>query len=123
MSSTFSPWTMSGWNRRLEGRVLLNVLAVLHRASSRRRSAALRVRVPASRGFEASIAPSDAPAPTTVWSSSMKEDHLPLRLLDLLEDRLEPVLQLAAVLGPGDQAPPMSRAVTDLSLRFCGRPL
>ena len=32
-----------------------------------------------------------------------EQDHLAVRVLDLLEDRLEPFLELAAELGPGDQ--------------------
>ena len=51
----------------------------------------------------ASMAPSPvAPAPTTVCSSSMKVTTWPSELLDLLEDGLEPLLELAAVLRAGD---------------------
>ncbi len=53
--------------------------------------------------FDASIAPSAAPAPTTVWSSSMNRMICPLGLRDLLEHRLQPLLELAAVLGAGDE--------------------
>jgi hypothetical protein len=51
---------------------------------------------------EASMEPSAAPAPTRVCISSMNRMTCP-RLFDLLEHRLEAVLELAAVLGPGDQ--------------------
>ena len=50
----------------------------------------------------ASMAPSAAPAPTTVCSSSMKRTTRPSEARDLLEHGLEPLLELAAVLGPGD---------------------
>ena len=53
--------------------------------------------------FEASIDPSAAPAPTTVWSSSMNRMTWPSRVGDLLEHRLQPLLELAAVLGAGDE--------------------
>ena len=49
------------------------------------------------------MAPSLAPAPTTVCSSSMNRMMLPVRVGDLLEHRLQPLLELAAVLGPGDE--------------------
>ena len=42
-----------------------------------------------------------APAPTTVWISSMNVTIWPVRVLDLLQDGLEPLLELAAVLGAG----------------------
>jgi hypothetical protein len=49
------------------------------------------------------MAPSAAPAPTTVCSSSMKRMIWPFRLGDLLEHGLEPLLELAAVLRAGDE--------------------
>ena len=52
--------------------------------------------------LDASIAPSAAPAPISVCSSSMKRMIVPCGLLDLLEDGLEPVLELAPVLGARD---------------------
>ena len=60
----------------------------------------------ASAGFSmlpASIAPSALPAPTMVCSSSMKTMVLPVVLRDLLQHRLQPLLELAAVLGAGEQ--------------------
>ena len=53
--------------------------------------------------FDASIDPSAAPAPTTVCSSSMKRIDLSWRVGDFLEHRLQPLLELAAVLGAGDE--------------------
>ena len=53
--------------------------------------------------FDASIDPSAAPAPTTVCSSSMKRIDLALRVGDLLEHGLQPLLELAAVLRAGDE--------------------
>ena len=59
--------------------------------------------------FEASIAPSAAPAPTTVCSSSMNRITRPSAVLDLLEDGLEPLLELAAELGAGDERAEVER--------------
>ena len=66
----------------------------------------------ASIGFSrlaASTAPSAAPAPTIVCSSSMKRITWPCGLGDLLEHGLEPVLELAAVLRAGDQGADVER--------------
>jgi hypothetical protein len=60
----------------------------------------------ASAGFSmlpASIAPSALPAPTMVCSSSMNRMMRPFVLRDLLEHRLQPFLELAAILGAGQQ--------------------
>ena len=51
----------------------------------------------------ASIAPSALPAPTMVCSSSMKTMVWPSSCGDLLQHRLQPLLELAAVLGAGEQ--------------------
>ena len=66
----------------------------------------------ASIGFSrlaASIAPSVAPAPTIVCSSSMNRMIWPSAVLDLLEHGLEPLLELAAVLRAGDQGADVER--------------
>ena len=55
----------------------------------------------------ASTAPSAAPAPTSVCSSSMK--RMRAGLLDLGDDLLQPLLELAAVLGAGDQGADVER--------------
>ena len=52
--------------------------------------------------FEASIEPSAAPAPTTVCSSSMKTMSCSEFSVISSITRLEALLELAAVLGPGD---------------------
>ena len=57
----------------------------------------------------ASTAPSAAPAPTIVCSSSMNRMIWPSASCDLLEHGLEPVLELAAVLGAGDQRADVER--------------
>ena len=55
------------------------------------------------RRFDASIVePLVAPAPTMVWISSMKR-IAPGRLLRAGDDPLEPLLELAAELGAGDE--------------------
>ena len=50
-----------------------------------------------------------APAPTTVCSSSMKVMICAVGVLDLLEHRLEPLLELAAVLRAGDHRAEVER--------------
>ena len=79
------------------------------RAWSRRRT---RSSPRASIGFSrlaASTAPSAAPAPTIVCSSSMKRTIRPVGVLDLLEHGLEALLELAAVLGAGEQRADVER--------------
>ena len=51
------------------------------------------------RRLEASIAPSAAPAPTTVCSLVDEDDDLAGSLLNLLEYGLQALLELAAILG------------------------
>ena len=57
----------------------------------------------------ASTAPSAAPAPTMVCSSSMKTMYAPFALGQLLHHRLEPLLELAPVLGAGQQQADVER--------------
>ena len=102
VSSTVGSPTITGWNRRSSAasfsmclRYSSSVVAPMQR-SSPRASIGLSM-------LPASMAPSAAPAPTTVCSSSMNRMICALGVGDLLEHRLEPVLELAAVLGPGDQ--------------------
>ena len=57
----------------------------------------------------ASTAPSAAPAPTIVCSSSRNRMMRPSPVGDLLQHGLEPVLELAAVLGAGDQRADVER--------------
>ena len=49
------------------------------------------------------MAPSAAPAPTTVCSSSMNRITSPCGFLHLFENRLQSLFKLAAELGAGDQ--------------------
>jgi hypothetical protein len=80
----------------LQGRVLLDALAVL--VEGRGADAAqLAAREGRLEHVAASMAPSAAPAPTRVCSSSMKRMILPAPL-DLLEHGLEALLELAAEL-------------------------
>ena len=108
---------MTGWNRRSSAasfsmylRYSSSVVAPMHWISPRA-SAGLRM-------LAASIAPSAAPAPTSVCSSSMKR-IASLVLRDLLDDLLEALLELAAVLGAGDQRADVERheALVEQGLR------
>ena len=76
-----------------------SVVAPMH-CSSPRDSGGLRM-------FAASTAPSAAPAPTSVCSSSMK--RIASFVLDLLDDLLEALLELAAVLRAGDERADVER--------------
>ena len=76
VSSTVGSKRSTGWRRRSSGRILLDVLPVLVKRGRRRSCAARRAPAPGSSMLPASIAPSAAPAPTTVWISSMKTIRL-----------------------------------------------
>ncbi len=102
VSSTDGSSTSTGWKRRSRAasfsmylRYSSSVVAPMV-CSSPRASIGLSM-------LPASIAPSAAPAPTTVCSSSMNRMIWPVALGDLLQHGLEPLLELAAELGAGDQ--------------------
>ena len=102
VSSTVGSPTMTGWKRRSSAasfsmclRYSSSVVAPIV-CSSPRASIGFSM-------FEASIDPSAAPAPTTVWSSSMKSTTGAFGLGDLLEHGLEPLFELAAILRAGHQ--------------------
>ena len=59
--------------------------------------------------LEASIAPSALPAPTSVCSSSMKRMISPAAAVISCQHRLQPLLELAAVFGAGDQRAEVER--------------
>ena len=108
MSSTDGSFTKIGWNRRSSAasfsmcfRYSSSVVAPMQRSSPRASAGFSR--------FAASIAPSAAPAPTSVWSSSMKQMISPPASRDLLEHGLQAVLELAAVLGAGDERAEVER--------------
>ena len=108
MSSTEGGSTRTGWNRRSSAasfsmclRYSSSVVAPTSRSSPR-----------ASIGFSmlpASTAPSAAPAPTIVCSSSMNVMISPSGVRDLLQDGLESLLELAAVLRAGDHRADVQR--------------
>ena len=101
VSSTEGWSTKTCWKRRSRAasfsmyrRYSSRVVAPIRRSSPR-----------ASRGLTmlpASIAPSAAPAPTIVCSSSMKVTTCPFESVISFKHRLQALLELAAVLGPGD---------------------
>ena len=102
VSSTVGSPTRTGWKRRSSAasfsmclRYSSSVVAPMV-CSSPRASIGLSM-------LEASIAPSAAPAPTTVCSSSMNRMICPADVGDLLEHGLQPLLELAAVLRAGDE--------------------
>ena len=108
MSSTDGSPTKTGWKRRSSAasfsmclRYSSSVVAPTAR-SSPRASIGLSM-------FAASTAPSAAPAPTIVCSSSMKRTISPSGARDLLEHRLQPLLELAAVLRAREQRADVER--------------
>ena len=95
--------TLIGWNRRSRAasfsrclRYSSSVVAPIV-CSSPRASIGLRIEA-------ASMAPSAAPAPTRVWSSSMNKMMSP-RVPDLLQDLLQALLEVTPVTATGDERP------------------
>ena len=108
VSSTVGSSTSTGWKRRSRAasfsmclRYSSSVVAPMQ-CSSPRASIGLSM-------LPASIAPSAVPAPTTVCSSSMNRMISPSDGCDLLQHGLEALLELAAVLGAGDQRAQVER--------------
>ena len=101
VSSTLGSSTITGWKRRSSAasfsmylRYSSSVVAPIVRSSPR-----------ASCGFSmlaASTAPSAAPAPTMVCSSSMNRMICALRVGHFLQERLESVFEFAAELCAGN---------------------
>ena len=105
VSSSVGSSTMTGWKRRSSAasrsmylRYSSSVVAPMD-CSSPRASDGLRM-------LAASTAPSAAPAPTSVCSSSMNRTR---RWSYLLDDLLQPLFELAAVLGAGDERADVER--------------
>ena len=108
MSSTVGSPTNTGWKRRASAasfstclRYSSSVVAPMQ-CSSPRASAGLS-------RLEASIAPSALPAPTSVCISSMNRMISPCGRGDFLQHGLQPLLELAAVFGAGDQRAEVER--------------
>ena len=108
MSATDGSPTSTGWKRRSSAasfsmclRYSSSVVAPTAR-SSPRASIGLSM-------LAASTAPSAAPAPTIVCSSSMKRTISPADVGDLGEDGLQPLLELAAVLGAREERADVER--------------
>ena len=107
-SSTEGSPTSTGWKRRSSAasfsmclRYSSSVVAPTARSSPRASIGLSRL--------AASTAPSAAPAPTIVCSSSMKRMTGAGRVLDLVEDGLQALLELAAVLRAGEQRADVQR--------------
>ena len=108
VSSTEGSPTKTGWKRRssaasfsMEVRYSSSVVAPIRRSSPR-----------ASMGLiicPASMAPSAAPAPDDRVQLVDERDDLALGVGDLLEHGLQPLLELAAVLGPGHHGAEVER--------------
>ncbi len=105
--ATVGSSTLMGWKRRSSAASFSRCLRYSSRVvapmvcSSPRASMGLRIEA-------ASMAPSAAPAPTSVCSSSMNRMMSP-RVLDLLEHLLEALLEVAAVAGAGHQGAEVER--------------
>ena len=111
VSSTLGSPTKTGWKRRSRGgsfsmclRYSSSVVAPMQ-CSSPRASIGLSM-------FEASIAPSAAPRADDGVELVDEQDDLAGGVGDLLEDGLQPLLELAAILGAGDHREPRSSETT-----------
>ena len=108
MSETDGSPTNTGWKRRSRAasfsmclRYSSSVVAPIARSSPRTSIGFKR--------FAASTAPSAAPAPTIVCSSSMKRTISPSAFLISAKDGLDPLLELAAVLRAGEERADVER--------------
>jgi hypothetical protein len=108
VSSTLGSLTKTGWKRRssaasfsMRFRYSSSVVAPMQR-SSPRASAGFR-------RFAASIEPFRGARADERVDLVDEEHDLPRRRLDLLQDRLEPLLELAAELRPRDERPQVER--------------
>ena len=119
VSSTVGWSTTTGWKRRSSAasfsmclRYSSSVVAPIVWSSPRASIGLSRLR--------ASMAPSAAPGAHDRVELVDEEDDPALAVLDLLEDRLQALLELAAVLGAGDHAPRGRAPTTRLSLSVSG---
>ena len=108
VSSTLGSPTNIGWKRRASAasfstclRYSSSVVAPMQCSAPRASSGFIRL--------DASIAPSARPAPISVCISSMNRMIWPSRGLDLLQDGLQPLLELAAVFRTGDHRTQVER--------------
>ena len=108
VSSTLGSSTTTGWKRRSSAASFSMCLRYSSSVVAPMQCSSPRASIGLSR-LEASIAPSAAPAPTTVCNSSMNRMICPSAVGDLLEDRLQPLFELAAVLRAGDQGAEVQR--------------
>ena len=108
VSSTVGSATKTGWKRRASAASFSTCLRYSSSVVAPTQCSSPR----ASAGFsrlEASIAPSALPAPTSVCISSMNRMIWPLRGLDLRQHGFQPLLELAAIFGAGDQRAEIER--------------
>ena len=116
-SSTEGSWTRTCWNRRSRAasfsmvRYSFNVVAPTQCSSPRAR-AGLSI-------LEASIAPSAAPAPTSVWISSIKRMISPWRFSTSFNTAFRRSSNSPLYLAPAIRAP-ISRATTCLPCSVSG---
>ena len=108
MSSTDGSPTKTGWNRRSRRGVLLDVLAKLveRGGADAAELAAGQRRLEQVGGVHRPLRLARADDQVELVD---EEDDPPFGLGDLLEHRLEPLLELAAKLGAGDQRPHVER--------------
>ena len=102
VSSTVGSLTNTGWKRRASAASFSTYLRYSSSVVAPTQCSSPRASAGLSR-LDASIAPSALPAPTSVCISSMNRMILPLARGDFVQHRLQPLLELAAELGAGDQ--------------------
>ena len=111
--------TLTDWKRRSSAasfsmylRYSLSVVAPMHCISPRLRAGLMM--------FEASIVPSAEPAPTMVCNSSMNRMMFLARRI-FVHDRLDALLELAAIFGAGDHEREVERDDALVAQQFPGR--
>ena len=102
MSSTVGSSTKTGWKRRARAASFSTCLRYSSSVVAPTQCSSPRASAGFSR-FDASIAPSALPAPTSVCISSMNRMMSPSAAVTSDEHGLQPLLELAAIFRAGDQ--------------------
>ena len=102
MSSTVGSETNTGWKRRASAASFSTCLRYSSSVVAPMQCSSPRASAGFSR-FDASIAPSALPAPTSVCISSMNRMMPPSADVTSLQHGLQPLLELAAIFRAGDQ--------------------
>ena len=108
VSSTVGSGTKTGWKRRASAASFSTCLRYSSSVVAPTQCSSPRASAGLSR-LDASMAPSALPAPTSVCISSMKRMIWPCAASISREHGLQPLLELAAIFGAGDQRAQVER--------------